>query len=236
LVSPYPIKIGQKLILPNGAKEKVVTDASDVVVTPIKIEPDPSEVKSTPSNVTPILNQPKAIREAYSLEAYNKVTPATSSKPIEVATTKTSATAPAADNANKPSDIKPTADTKPLDDEGLRWSWPTNGKVIANFSEAANKGIDIAGAMAQPINAASAGKVIYSGSDLRGYGKLVIIKHNKTYLSVYAHNSRILVKEGQQVAAGQKIAEMGNSDSSSIKLHFEIRRQGKSVDPMKFLN
>ena len=87
------------------------------------------------------------------------------------------------------------------------------------------------GKLAKPSTQPAAGKVIYSGSDLRGYGKLVIVKHNKTYLSVYAHNSKIVVKEGQTVAAGQKIAEMGNTDSNSVKLHFEIRRLGKSVDP-----
>ena len=108
--------------------------------------------------------------------------------------------------------------------------------MIAGFNDATNKGLDIGGVTGQAINAASTGKVIYSGSDLRGYGKLVIIKHNKTYLSVYAHNSKIIVKEGQVVAAGQKIAEMGNTDSNSVKLHFEIRRLGKSVDPAKFLN
>ena len=107
--------------------------------------------------------------------------------------------------------------------------------MIANFNEGSNKGIDIAGSNGQAVNAAATGKVIYSGSDLRGYGKLVIIKHNATYLSVYAHNSQILVKEGQQVTRDQKIAEMGNTDSNSVKLHFEIRRQGKSVDPSKYL-
>ena len=107
---------------------------------------------------------------------------------------------------------------------------------MANFNESSNKGLDIGGNTGQAINAASSGKVIYSGSDLRGYGKLVIIKHNKTYLSVYAHNSKIIVKEGQIVAAGQKIAEMGNTDSNTVKLHFEIRRLGKSVDPAGYLN
>ncbi|MEI8119101.1 MAG: peptidoglycan DD-metalloendopeptidase family protein, partial [Methylophilaceae bacterium] len=95
--------------------------------------------------------------------------------------------------------------------------------------------IDIAGSAGQAINAAAGGKVIYSGSDLRGYGKLVIIKHNANYLSVYAHNSNLLVKEGQQVVSGQKIAEMGSSDSDKVKLHFEIRKLGKSVDPSKYL-
>ena len=127
-------------------------------------------------------------------------------------------------------------DAKLTDAQALKWIWPTNGKVISNFNESSNKGLDIGGQMSQAINAASAGKVIYSGSDLRGYGKLVIIKHNKTYLSVYAHNSKIIVKEGQSVTIGQKIAEMGDTDSSSVKLHFEIRRLGKSVNPAQYLN
>ncbi|HYD34168.1 MAG TPA: peptidoglycan DD-metalloendopeptidase family protein, partial [Methylophilaceae bacterium] len=116
------------------------------------------------------------------------------------------------------------------------WLWPTQGKVIKGFSETGSaRGIDIAGTMGQPVVAAGPGKVIYSGADLRGYGKLVIIKHDSSLLSVYAHNSKILVKEGQQVAKGQKIAEMGNTDTDQVKLHFEIRQQGKSVDPMNYL-
>ena len=142
--------------------------------------------------------------------------------------------------ANKPTDTKASetkpSDANPPDDEAITWAWPTLGKVMTGFNETSNKGIDIAGTTGQAINAASAGKVIYSGSDLRGYGKLVIVKHNKTYLSVYAHNSKIAVKEGQVVSAGQKIAEMGNTDSNTVKLHFEIRRLGKSVDPAKYLN
>jgi lipoprotein NlpD len=126
----------------------------------------------------------------------------------------------------------PTGD----DEDRLNWSWPANGKVVAPYSEAANlKGIGIGGKAGQPVLASAAGKVVYAGSGLRGYGKLVIIKHNKTYLSVYAHNSEILVKEGQTVAKGQKIAEMGNSDADQVKLHFEIRRLGKPVDPLKYL-
>lgn len=121
-------------------------------------------------------------------------------------------------------------------DESTEWIWPTKGKVTNGFIEGGSaKGIDIEGKLGQEINAASAGKVIYNGSDLRGYGNLVIIKHNTDYLSVYAHNNKILVKEGQQVLKGQKIAEMGNSGADKVKLHFEIRYQGKSVDPSKFL-
>ncbi len=119
--------------------------------------------------------------------------------------------------------------------EALQWSMPTQGKVISEFSEANNKGIDIAGKLNQPILASAPGKVVYSGSGLRGYGNLVIIKHNKAYLSAYAHNSQILVKEGQAVTRGQEIAKMGKSDADQVKLHFEVRYFGKPVDPQKFL-
>src|SRR3989338_7540978 len=122
------------------------------------------------------------------------------------------------------------------DDEALEWSLPAQGKLVAEFSESANrKGIDIAGKLGQPVVASAPGKVVYSGSGLRGYGKLVIIKHNKTYLSAYAHNDQALVKEGQNVTRGQEIAEMGNTDADQVKLHFEVRRFGKPVDPAKYL-
>jgi lipoprotein NlpD len=116
------------------------------------------------------------------------------------------------------------------------WSLPATGKLIGQFSESDNrKGIDIAGKLGQPVMASAAGKVVYSGSGLRGYGKLIIIKHNNTYLSAYAHNEKILVKEGQNVSRGQKIALMGNTDASQVELHFEVRRFGKPVDPAKYL-
>ena len=122
-------------------------------------------------------------------------------------------------------------------EEITEWAWPTKGKITNGFTEGGSaKGIDIEGALGQDINSAGAGKVIYNGSDLRGYGNLVIVKHNKDYLSVYAHNNKILVKEGQQVLKGQKIAEMGSSGADKVKLHFEIRFQGKSVDPTRFLS
>lgn len=121
-------------------------------------------------------------------------------------------------------------------DEDVDWAWPVQGKLIGHFNDAGGaKGLDIAGKSGQTIFASAPGKVVYSGSGLRGYGKLIIIKHNKTYLSAYAHNSKILVKEGQSVLKGQKIAEMGDSDADQVKLHFEIRRLGKPVDPAKYL-
>ena len=117
------------------------------------------------------------------------------------------------------------------------WAWPSNGILIGKFSSngSLNKGIDIAGDLGQPVLAASDGTVVYAGSGLRGYGELVIIKHSDTYVSAYGHNRRLLVREGQQVKVGQTIAEMGSTGTDRVKLHFEIRRQGKPVDPLQFL-
>jgi lipoprotein NlpD len=116
-----------------------------------------------------------------------------------------------------------------------RWYWPAKGKVVTSFSRSGGKGIDIAGRFGQPIQAAADGKVVYSGSGLIGYGQLIIVKHNKRYLSAYAHNNKILVKEGDTVKGGQRIAEMGRSGSNRAMLHFEIRRDGKPTNPVRYL-
>lgn len=118
-----------------------------------------------------------------------------------------------------------------------QWHWPVKGPILAKFSsqEHGNKGLDIGGALGTPVKAAAAGQVVYAGNALRGYGNLIIIKHNDDFLSAYAHNHRLLVKERESVAAGQTIAEMGNSDADRIQLHFEIRYRGKSVDPLRYL-
>ncbi|AHG21283.1 peptidase [Chania multitudinisentens RB-25] len=117
------------------------------------------------------------------------------------------------------------------------WRWPTDGKIIDNFSssEGGNKGIDIGGTRGQPIFATADGRVVYAGNALRGYGNLIIIKHNDDYLSAYAHNDTMLVREQQEVKAGQKIATMGSTGTSSVRLHFEIRYKGKSVNPLRYL-
>ncbi len=117
------------------------------------------------------------------------------------------------------------------------WAWPATGPVISRFSSngSLNKGIDLAGELGQPVLAASDGTVVYAGSGLRGYGELLIIKHSDTYVSAYGHNRRLLVQEGQQVRVGQRIAEMGSTGTDRVKLHFEIRRQGKPVDPLQYL-
>lgn len=118
-----------------------------------------------------------------------------------------------------------------------RWQWPARGTIIARFqaNTGLNKGIDIAGNLGEPVLAAAAGQVVYAGTGLRGYGKLLIIKHNETFLSAYAHNDTLFVKEGDSVGAGQKIAGMGSSGTDRVKLHFEIRREGTPVDPMIYL-
>jgi lipoprotein NlpD len=258
--APYNIKVGQPLKFsalkdkPVPAENKPVqTSNDDVVITPINNDSNATSTVATSSAPTTAvvvaITEPKAIREPYSEEAYKKPLPVAKpviEKPAAVATAAKPVTA--IENTNKPSNTvkpenkpEPKADSKAEEKAGtgspedIDWAWPTKGKVVTGFNETSNKGVDIAGTAGQAVNAAAAGKIIYSGSDLRGYGKLVIIKHNSTYLSVYAHNSQIVIKEGQQVSRGQKIAEMGNTDSNSVNLHFEIRRQGKSVDPSKYL-
>ena len=135
-------------------------------------------------------------------------------------------------NASTPSNNLANSDSA---EDTVSFQWPTRGNVLAGFDEVKNKGIDIAGKAGDPVLAAADGKVVYAGSGLRGYGNLVILKHNNTYLTAYAHNQSLLVKEDQAIKRGQKIAEMGNSDADQVKLHFEIRRQGKPVDPAKYL-
>jgi len=210
---PNMIQIGQQIRLLPG----------DVAAAPVESKPTKHFIKE----------QPKLVKYEYSdaaLAQINKVQQPVKSDVPAVAKIE-----------NKP---KPEVKTNVVagnvaddgDDEALEWSMPANGKLIAQFSESANsKGIDIAGKLGQPVIASAPGKVVYSGSGLRGYGKLIIIKHNKTYISAYAHNNQVLVKEGQTVTRGQKIAEMGNTDADQVKLHFEVRRFGKPVDPAKYL-
>jgi lipoprotein NlpD len=189
-------------------------------------------------------SQPKAIKEPYSEQALRDVQRASGAAPA--ATQAPAETAPptvamAEAKTIEPRAAEPKPPSKPAiappdDGDKLDWAWPAKGKVVTQFSEATSlKGIDIAGSAGAPVTASAGGKVVYAGSGLRGYGKLIIIKHNEAYLSAYAHNRDILVKEGQQVVKGQKIAEMGNTDTDQVKLHFEIRRQGKPVDPLRYL-
>jgi len=152
------------------------------------------------------------------------VAPATPAAPVPPAPVAAPAPAP----APEPEKVSPGTDSEDVD-----WMWPVKGKALAPFTES-TKGVDLPGKKGAPVQAAASGRVIYAG-DLRGYGRLVIIKHNNTWVSAYAHNEKLLVKEQQDVKKGQKIAEMGSSDTDQVKLHFEVRRNGKPVDPAKVL-
>ncbi len=219
LTNPDAIKEGQvlRVMPPDSATASRAVKLAPAVesrpLDPVRSEP----VRSVSSGNA--ITEPKGGKEPYSDEAYarlNKGLP-------EVAATKPEAKAAV--------DSKPN-DTAVTDD--VAWGWPVGGKVTAGFSDA-NKGLDFAGKLGDPVLAAANGKVVYAGAGLRGYGELVIVKHSATYLSAYAHNKKLLVKEGQTVTKGQKIAEMGNSESETVKLHFEVRKQGKPVDPAQYL-
>jgi len=160
-------------------------------------------------------------------------------RPVSPGSAPASSTAPAqAASAAKPASAPASASPAPATtggDEDIAWIWPAQGPMVAGFDEAKNKGLDISGKAGDAVVASADGRVVYAGAGLRGYGNLVILKHNNTFLTAYAHNQTLLVKEDQNVKKGQKIAEMGNSDADRVKLHFEIRRQGKPVDPAKYL-
>jgi lipoprotein NlpD len=164
------------------------------------------------------------------------VAPAAPSSAPAAALPPASAPSSAASATRAPATAVPSTPA-PAADEDIPWGWPTPGaaNVLAGFDEQKNKGIDIAGRAGDPVVAAADGRVVYAGAGLRGYGNLIILKHNNTYLTAYAHNQTLLVKEDQAVRKGQKIAEMGSTDTDRVKLHFEIRRQGKPVDPTRYL-
>ncbi|MFO1323401.1 MAG: peptidoglycan DD-metalloendopeptidase family protein [Burkholderiales bacterium] len=232
------IRVGQVLRL--TAPGEPAPSATGVTTAPLRTVPQVVEAKpGAPAAAAPAVarntdnykSSPKALKEPYSEQAVRDVTrlaaaPPEPSAPPPVA-------APRPEPRAEPPHVPGIDDG---DDDKLDWVWPTKGKVVGSFSETANlKGIDIAGTAGQPVLASAAGTVVYAGTGLRGYGKLIIVKHNKTYLSAYAHNREILVKEGQAVTKGQKIAEMGNTDATEVKLHFEIRRLGKPMDPARYL-
>jgi lipoprotein NlpD len=242
LAPPYVIRIGQQLRLtePPSATPPVVAQlpaeaaADTAVVTPLKMDEAPAAKPlegvpvAKPLDEVPLFTAPKALKTPY-----GEKPAAASAPPAKLPENADAAVAGEAPKTTVPAE-KPTLPA--ADDESVEWAWPVAGKILAGFNDSSgSKGVDIAGTRGQPVHAAASGKVVYSGAGLRGYGKLVIIKHNKTYLSAYAHNSQILVKEGQEVAKGQKIAEVGDSDTDRTKLHFEIRKLGKPIDPMRYL-
>ncbi|MCA1325976.1 peptidoglycan DD-metalloendopeptidase family protein [Herbaspirillum sp. alder98] len=236
LTNPNDIKVDQ--VLRVAPPDRAGTGpAQTAMVTPTQaggIEVKPLGAPGTAPAATAAAGGnktgPRGDKRAYSDSALAEL-----ERP-DAATAPAVAAAPAAPKAEQPhaAEKPATAAGAASEDEGVSWMWPAEGKVVGTY-EGGKKGVDIAGKSGQAVMAAGAGKIMYAGSGIRGYGNLVIIKHTNNLLSAYAHNKTILVKEGQSVTKGQKIAEMGNSDSDSVKLHFEIRQQGKPVDPAKYL-
>ncbi|MCF8199059.1 MAG: peptidoglycan DD-metalloendopeptidase family protein [Sulfuritalea sp.] len=219
LDDPNVLKIGQQLrVVPPDEGAPVAVAKPVQSSAPVEVKP---RAAPTPANTDNFKREPKGGKIAYSDEALIKARQTTSAEKPAEAKPEPESSAVAK---------KPTSETEDAD-----WIWPANGKLIASFSEGGSKGLDIAGKAGDPVVAASGGIVSYAGAGLRGYGNLVVLRHNASFLSVYAHNSKILVKEKQTVTKGQKIAEMGSTDAESPRLHFEIRRQGKPADPQKYL-
>ncbi len=244
ITDPSRMQVGQVLRIrpppgPDGVVVSPVEQASPIATRPLGPE---GPVTAPPAAATGGLKtEPKGLRLPYSdenLAAVQRADPARmAAAPKPEAPPPVAAVKPEPPPAAKP-DAQPPAAAKPEQDgteERVDWAWPAAGKVVATFNGASSKGVDIAGRAGDPVHAAAPGKVVYSGEGIPAYGKLVIIRHNGTYLSAYAHNSQILVKEGQTVAKGQKIAEVGSSGSEGPRLHFEIRRLGKPVDPLQYL-
>jgi lipoprotein NlpD len=226
---------------PGTAEVKPIAIGGAVDARPLEVRPldGASTVPPAPTfagaNSETLKSSPKGGKLPYSEENLARLK-------AEGAGPQPVAAAPAVPTVVTPTE-KPAAEKPapaPAADGEVEWAWPAGGKLLATFNDGgaaqdASKGIDIAGKLGDPVLAAAAGKVVYVGNGLRGYGNLVIVRHNAAYLSAYAHNSRVLVKEGQAVTRGQRIADLGNSDADQPKLHFEVRHQGKPVDPLKYL-
>lgn len=240
---PNKVEVGQRLrLVPPGqtpteapvAEVRPVAPASTVEARPLNSAASPA---AAGANTEIFKHEPRGGKQPYSEQALAKARAAdegsaAGAKPGTAPETKPPA---AATKPEAKSDVKPDAKTAATPKTGPDWSWPTEGKVLKAFDGNSSKGVDIAGKLGDPVLAASGGKVVYAGAGIRGYGKLVIIKHDGQFLSAYANNSQILVKEGQAVTKGQKIARIGQIEGGEPLLHFEIRRQGKPTDPIKFL-
>ena len=219
LENPNRIEVGQVLrVIPPSATPVAAPAKPGTVVAPVAAAPAPSApgVATAPVAGSAVAAQPL---------------PAAGAAPAPAPSATPSAAAPAVASAPAPAPAKAAASGP----DDIAFIWPAAGSVVAGFDEQKNKGLGIAGKAGEPVLAAAEGRVVYAGSGLRGYGNLIILKHNNTYLTAYAHNQTLLVKEDQNVKQGQKIAEMGSSDADRVKLHFEIRRNGKPVDPAKLL-
>ncbi len=215
LDNPNVIEAGQVLrVVPPGA------DPAAAATRP---------VASTRVETRPLGSTPAPANAASAAPATAAPVPATAASPAVAGSAVAAAPAPV------PVPVPVPAPVVREGDDDVNWMWPANGTVVVQFDDARSKGLAIAGRAGDPVFAAADGRVVYAGSGLRGYGNLLIVKHNNTYLTAYAHNQTLLVKEDQPVRRGQRIAEMGSSDAERVQLHFEIRRLGKPIDPAKLL-
>lgn len=218
LTDANDIKVGQ--VLRVAPQNTVVERTAGVTTSPISMPP----TDTRPSGVAGLKKTPPPAVPTPARKPLDTVADARPGEPVRPDTPPVT-----------PAATAPAVPAAAADEDRVTWIWPSDGRTVGTFEEGKNKGIDIAGKAGQKVVAAAAGKVMYAGSGIRGYGNLVIVKHSNNVLSAYAHNRAIVVKEGDPVVKGQTIAEMGNSDSDIVKLHFEIRQQGKPVDPMRFL-
>lgn len=244
ITDPTSLREGQILRLRRVDGTAAGATAAVTVATPIGIG---SGVEARPLDApaavpAPVasgnsLREPRGGKEPYSDEANARLNSVgVPAQPTSVTAPPTApAAVPAQAAAQAPAEAPASTTAATAQVEGITWAWPTTAKIQTPYNGSSNKGIDFAGRLGDPVLAAADGRVLYVGEALAGYGKLVIVKHGANHLSVYAHNSRILVKEAQTVKLGQKIAEMGSTGSNAVKLHFEIRKQGKPVDPAPFL-
>jgi lipoprotein NlpD len=220
LSSPDVIQAGQvlRLVPPGPLSDK----AKEAEALPMR-EADPLNARAL--REAPLVTEPKVQRLPYSEENWAMLSAGAAPMAKVIDMPQAIATPQAA--------AVPTPSSNQAADE--EWRWPADGLLTGRFGEGGGKGINIEGEKKSPVLSAAAGKVVYSGSGLRGYGKMVIVKHPGEFLTAYAHNHAVLVKEGEWVKPGQKIAEMGDTDSDQVKLHFEVRQYGKPIDPLKIL-
>ncbi|MCP2230298.1 MULTISPECIES: murein hydrolase activator NlpD [Erwinia] len=222
IAAPYSLNVGQQLQVANGTGTPITggnaVTAADATAGGVSTPPSGAQMTTATVAHQPVITY----SEDSGTQSGGKMLPSSGKT---AATTTVPVTAPTVSST--------TDSTTPVGS----WRWPTDGKIIDNFSasEGGNKGIDIAGSRGQSVVSTASGRVVYAGNALRGYGNLIIIKHNDDYLSAYAHNDTMLVREQQEVKAGQKIATMGSTGTSSVRLHFEIRYKGKSVNPLRYL-
>ena len=238
--NPNVIRVGDNLRLTSPDAAAVTTTAlkpGEPVAAPLILTPTPgpsSALEARPTNSAQMKVEPKAGRVPYTDQAYARLSNEAAAGAAASAQSLTAGPVVVSPSATPVPSVAAGPAVAATANDSIDWTWPVKGKVSGTFTDL-SKGIDIPGARGTAILASAPGKVIYNKSGLRGYGRVVIIKHNDNWLSAYAHNEKVLVAEDEIVKKGQKIAEMGSSDTDSVKLHFEIRNKGKPVDPLKFL-